>query len=986
MKELTNKLLLLLCSLFTVPTMHSVILVTGGTGTTAGQTSNAAFQNRAFHEPSGTLFLGTAVGASNNSIVYVSRPATTDTTITASGIAADTNLQNKNISNLTVVSNPTNPGNQNLINIVATAGTTPTALYLITTTAGTAVTKTLDDVTNTETTGAILAIKGGNPGGTLTSVFSAVKVHGAATNFGAAVGDGISSVVINNSTLGMTANTPVPLNTTLTAYDLAITLTGITTTGNPCMAYDQDLNRLYVGINSMTSARTPLAQMCSIAIFEPNTTTGVLTQLYPLSTAATAPITGNNIIGVIGSAQTISAQHIAVMSSSNGPNGTLRYKYLIVNGGNGSVATTSQNVYAVPLTVGNATDANNGRFAAVTTGNFGSPAANTGDLYLTSSAAAQVGNGPLPAVNAGQVADMHVSGDTVYVSINAAGAAGNVSSSQTTGVTTGIFTSQAFFNQNGQIAGWTNWHRIAPTALGTASDDGTATGRTSLIAVDAVTGHIAAVDGANNEALRFTQWQTSSYDEQDGALNTKGLVYNLNQVSNVGDSCTAVCDLNSTTTAWGTVTPMRMALFGGREGKVCFAMTGSAFVASSAALNTSNLAVEHSFGTDASTLSLDYSSTNTLLLTTLPTGAGTVRSLAYTGWYPVGGNTTNGFFLAGAETGAGNGALYVFAQPTLGVGYNYRKMGNLEGSPFVGHTGLTNPSTWQHLTGCDGIPVKIQALGGAVYILTRKLNTDGTSLDRIFRLINKPNAAALNTSFIVTATAGAVNGAVNLSAVNHIYDFAVTQTGTGHEQLSMVTNDGLYTTTSSAGCDAAGYNNNPADAMLNCGWVKVTSPATAEGFMLKIFQPTHTRVPQTFWASQWQQNDTNSAAYDGNGLGQYGRATYNATPPFGEDQWINFNAYTATLTLPAGLVQLPVVTQFYSDGLRRLYTTITSAIGINAMQAYTVPYRVDANIWNRTSPTQIGDSAVSNLGAVYWITPVAGTLMMGTSNGVVALQ
>ncbi len=989
MKRLKNKVALLLCSALTMQITHGTIVVTGGTGTTAGQTSNQIITNRAMHKPSGTLVYTTTGNNSNNAIFDISRPSTTDTTVTASGIAADTTLRNSYIPHLAIVSDPTTPGNASLIKIAVTrqavtAATRPTAVYLITPTAGTAVVKTpLDAEAVPAATANIVGLAGGNAG-TVSCVFACVKKNGTTgTNFGmSTTGDGVAVLSVNNTTLAMT-------QVNSKAYALDVNSTGSLSVGNAgaqattslavtgvlSMAYDEDSQRLYVGMKDIAAdnatSKKANAGAYSIGIFSVSSTDGTLTQLSPCGgNNVITPLVGGGkyIIGQRGAGKALSAQNIRVMTTSTGPSAADRFKYLIVNGGNGTSSTTNNQVWAIPLVVGNATATKNGTFAAVTTGNFINPASAAGDLYLTSSAAAKVGNGPLPIPNSQAIADMYVDGDAVYVSISAA---------NTSTITPGVFVSQAIFDNLGKIAAWTEWHKITPNALGTAES----TGRTGLISVDAVTGHFAVVDGTNATTVHMTQWQNTSVNAVDGSANPKGLITNLNAPANLGTVCTAVCDLNSTTTAWGNVTPARMALFGGTSGKVCFAMTGSAWVANSAALITTNTALEVIFDTSNATTSLDYTSSNTLLLTTLPTGAGTVRALSHSGWYPVASNLTPGFFFAGAETGAGEGSLYVYAAPSLGAGYNQRNIKNFGVAPF-------GANSWQVLNGCDGIPVKIEAQGGAVYILTRKVDDSGNSTDRIFRLTKKANAADLNTNFIVTATAGAVNGAVSLENVKQIYDFVVSQTGTGTEQLTMLTNDGLYTTTSSAGCDAPGYNNAPASAMLNCGWIKVTTPATAENFMLKFFPQSHTRAPQTFIAAQWQASQTNENVYDQVALAQYGRAS-NSYKPLGQDVLTNFNAAAlanGAYSVPTGFVQLPVITNLYSDGARRFMTSVSRSTSNHAMKMMSIPYRVDANKWNQASPYTVQDAALSSLGAVYWIRPIAGTMMIGCSNGGVVAQ
>ncbi len=993
MVRLKNKIALVLVSTLATQVSYANILVTGPVGTTSSSTtSNVKITDVRLHTKSGMLVMTTTKNNSNNSIMALYRPTTTDVSPTATGIAADTTLRNSCIKNVAIASDPTAPTNASSVRIISTISNTqrPTTAYLITPTGGVATSLAAKDAGDTPAvTSNLCGLAAGN-NATQTCIFAAVKKNGTnGLNFASSTtGDGIRFLLVDNTTLAITqANEAGKALDIRSTGSLSVGNNGATATTNTSvdtripMAFDEDLSVLYVGIPQITtnnlSSKRENAGAYSIAIF--NLIEDELFQSSPLGgNNVITPIAngGQYIIAQRGANKTISATNIKVMTTSTGPSADVRFKYLIVNGGNGTAAQTGNQVWAVPLVVGNEDPAINGTFASIRSDNFGSSAEALGDLYTTANAEAKVGNGPLPIPASSTISDMFVSGDAVYVSI-AAAAVSTAGSNGAAAITPGLYVSQAMFDNLGKIAYWTEWHKIAPNALGNA-ETGSSGSRVGPFSIDGVTGHITAVDGNAGTTVRMTQWLNASTN-QDGTANPKGLVTNLNKTSNVGDGCTAVCDLNSTTTSWGNQTPARMAIFGGINGKVCFAMTGSGistYAGNHAALVTTPTGLEMIFDTSSSTASLDYTSSTTLLLTQLPTGAGTVRSLAHSGWYPVGGATTPGFFFAGAETGDGNGALYAFCAADLGVGYNQRSITNLAMPPF-------RASSWQKLDRCDGIPVKILSQGGAVYILTRKVDSTGASMDRIFRLIKKQTGATLNTSFVVTATTGAVNGAVDLSAVNHIYDFVISQTGAGSEQLTMVTNDGVYTTTSSAGCDAAGYNNNPASAMLNCGWQKVTSPATMEGFMLKFFQPSHTRNPQSFISSQWAQSETNDAVYDKVQLVQYGRAT-NRISQFGQDQMINFDAYDGTTTVPAGFVELPIISNLYSDGIRRFLAIATRTTSSHAMKLIGSPYRVD--VWNLTAPYVIQDSVVQNLGAVYWAQPIAGSMMMGTSKGVVALQ
>ena len=170
----------------------------------------------------------------------------------------------------------------------------------------------------------------------------------------------------------------------------------------------------------------------------------------------------------------------------------------------------------------------------------------------------------------------------------------------------------------------------------------------------------------------------------------------------------------------------------------------------------------------------------------------------------------------------------------------------------------------------SGIPVKIQAAGGAVYILSRGV---GTQVDRIFRVTPQSTGIALNTDFVVTASAGAAPSDSNssLASVDRIFDFVISTTGTSAyagEQLTMLTNDGIYTTTSTQGTNGVF---SPAKAQLNCGWVQVSSPSTDATVQYFMTHAERTRGTQSFWFPRFEANAAATTVYNKNGLHQLNR-------------------------------------------------------------------------------------------------------------------
>jgi len=231
------------------------------------------------------------------------------------------------------------------------------------------------------------------------------------------------------------------------------------------------LRRLYIAYD-VVSAASPTAGARSVAVATlsgATATQSATLTIYPI--APDAVFTQGDldeIIGGIGSSVAVTAYKVRTMRTSTS------LDYLIVVGGNGNLAATQSNVYALPLTnlvlpngqyVNGASDATlQGTLADVTIapvddftptntiptinlfGNrrFGTPATSSSGIYTTTDSAAQVGGAPVPA---GPVNSIIVNGDTVFVTVTAPNA----------DYQSGIYYSQAIFDNTGVIIAWTNW-------------------------------------------------------------------------------------------------------------------------------------------------------------------------------------------------------------------------------------------------------------------------------------------------------------------------------------------------------------------------------------------------------------------------------------------------------------------------------------------------------------------------------------------------
>lgn len=907
------------------------------------------------------------------------------------------------------------------------AADTGAGVSLLTTTGGIAVFKSLTDGLAVAQTCYTMTLIAGNAQYVQDTpksyVWAAVKATGAHNanrgHFGFDANDCIAAVKINNTDLSMTQVTPstgggdtrdLQISTVMTntiAFGSTPSPNDTANMATPAMVYSQTLNKLYVGVNYTTGGQGNHAGGWGILIFRVHPESNGAYQLTAQQAQTTNLaangngdggmyiLTGSNIVGVgpggtsaVGRRASLSYHNLGVMHTSVGPVGVTGTKnaYLIVNGGNGAradaaatIAPTTgatrvgNRVWAVPLVVnkkvGDVLQTNDiGLFANTRRPAFNEVAAKSGDLYTTQTAAVTVGAGPLPCPGTTAPDQMWVDGDAVYCSIN--GTKSNT-------LSPGVYCSQACFDSTGRIAHWTEWAKIAPNELGDAIDDG----GVSRFAVDANTTRMWAVDGAQT-SLRMSNWESSSLTPHatTPAADTTGLLYNLNTSTNLNDGCTAVCDLNSSTTAWGATTPMRIAMLGGMSGKVCFAVTGSGVYGSTQLgrsnpgdITTSNTGLHHQF----TTAQADYSNSATLLKTTI-SGGKTVTCLAYSGWDScTAASQTNGYFFAGTEE---DGGLYVWTLPNLGAGFRTRNdITNLNSIPFRNADSQALGATasyrsWQKLDRISGTPVKIQARGGAIYILTRV--GGATPLDRIYRITRQNLASSLNTDFVVTAS----SGVGSLASVGRIVDFVITSSGataTTNEQLAMLTDDGIYATRAPNGTNTA-TNFTPALAQTTCDWSQVAGTDATVQFFYN--QPAYTRDPQTLWYSKFEQNNNEADIYNKTSFVQRSRLETGITsavnPAF-------FNAFDDTATDDADFIENDITTNFYSDGNRRIFQRLSGS----SYKLASRPFEVAARWWDMTANNTNLGSAVKGSTYVHWVSLLGdtGKLCAGTNKGVIGL-
>ncbi len=1055
--------LLLLSALFMPAAHAYLTVTGNGTSpATANGTSFVTTPTAAvFYRPTGEYFFGlnwNVASPATYSICY-GNYRTPDVAPTLTALGSGTGLNGISVHNLAVVpysSSATYALVQADVaspTILAVASGAAAGVGALTTTQVSAITKTsLTPVTtgaaagagainavDINITGGIRGLCASNDLGTagMNIAFVGSKANGGTSNpFGAGINpvastatDGLVGILVGRDATGAPTIVATGGSSPLTAQTFDLTNTGsylisstvglITTcstgiAGNryadyPALWYDSILNRLYVGttINSAASGTVgTFTGVISVGIYPvtvvPNTSITIGAQLAPFTTFSNIPATATGIVALRqdNAVSNASAQMLRTMHTSTG------FVYLLVNGGtviaglaDAAATVTGENIYAVPLVgTASATAAAVGTFADIRTGDYLTQAGAAGSFALSTSAAYQVGgSGTLPITpGANVVKDMFVDGDTLYV------AAGDGPATATNNP--GVYKSQAVFNQNGQIDHWTDWQRVTPNDMAGQTVGGTAAngtdGRADFVAVDGYTGHVW-VTNATSLKSNVTQWSQPAVLTQQS-----GLPAAVNAAL-PGGLCYSVLDLNTSVTGWGGTTPARITAFGGQE-KVCFAITGSAS-ALPAAMNGTYQQPTMQLQTTGDGNVYDYTQTNTFITTSLPAGAGAVISLAYSGWNPdtqTGANV--GMFFAGcAGTATTPPGLYAWCWSQTQAGFDpiTTQLNDLQN---VFNWGTYEDGwSWQLIPNVQGMPVKIASLGGGLHVLTR---TNG--LDRIYSTPKRGTGVALNSSFVVTAssgvapTAGSTNS--SLASVTQIYDFvisvsplatAATPAANASEQLLMLTNDGIYTTSNASGMSGGTSANTNNLNQLNAGWVRIAAPTSLGLLSDYLEQPGYNRSPQTFWFGNWTVNPTVPGVYNNyiwyqmsrnsinpDGFTLANLTTYNADPTV----TATFNGATSfnQTTAPTIYATFPVNARlFYNDGSRRFFVQKNPA-NDGAYQVLVLPYNLyDYNI-TANGKAPMSDAAVAQAGAFYWMSPIGdtGRLMMGTSKGVIALQ
>lgn len=458
-------------------------------GDTSGATSfTFSIGSHARGQSGGTFYVGALNAGDSNSFSIARNLAGqplfepfAPATATINGVADQANpLFNAAITQLSTFSTLLGTNRSVLLPMAVTAAL-PSSLFLVrdvptTTNAFMLAIPNVKDVQNQTTTGII-----GLQSFLQEALFAAVLPSTSSTfgdpNSGIAVAK-INNVTIDEKTQAVLVQVNADPNTLLpetdpaaspldrTSISLKINNDLVSIDNALDMHYSDRLQRLYValsvqgGPNASDGAR-------AIAVGQLNNNKLTFFQIAP----DTVFTDSDEIVGGVGANAQISIHKVRTMYTST------KLDYLIVVGGNGSPANTQRSVYALPLvntlststidntiqgTLANVNDAPidiytpapqntcNQSSPQLRARAFVTPATEPGQIYLSNSPEALVGGGQLPY---GDITDINVYSDAVFVSV-----ADTINNELP-----GIFYSQALFDDNGVIIGWTPWQRVAGT-------------------------------------------------------------------------------------------------------------------------------------------------------------------------------------------------------------------------------------------------------------------------------------------------------------------------------------------------------------------------------------------------------------------------------------------------------------------------------------------------------------------------------------------
>ncbi|HBS47779.1 TPA: hypothetical protein DEO28_01895 [Candidatus Dependentiae bacterium] len=628
----------------------------------------------------------------------------------------------------------------------------------------------------------------------------------------------------------------------------------------------------------------------------------------------------------------ININKIRTMTTSTGNN------YLIVNGGieqYGATTSVGNNIYCLRYSTTEYQVIQNKSYYVNLPNNF-----NEVTLAGDSAYSLTVGGGTAPWASTSYASDMEVVGDTVYVSFHSSLAARDANNDF------GVWSSQALFDNNGTIIGWTKWERVM-TSFGGFDTPNIYQDKARFFSVDAKTGKVWEVvnesTDTNPRIVYRTSWITSSFTADS-------LPYKLNQDSFFNDYGISCClDLVAgTTSLYNPSNPYNsMALFGGYQ-QVAMALT--------------------SFGNQRETNYEDYNFGTPLQYyskTTLPNSA-MVRCLQFS--RPMmEAAATKGYFFAGTDNG-----LYVYAKTASPYAGFDTSRGSGGISDNLG-TFFSTPDTyaWRKMSSSsiEGTVSQIESDGVYIYVVEQDITSIGSLKSRLWRI-----TLANDVTAMTTVTKIAESGATRSIPTNAVISgFKIVTNATGQLVYGVLsTNAGVFdSNVSLTGFDMG---------VLAHSWTTIDSTRCYHS----LYAPKHTPT-SSIPDYNGQSTKLFGISFSDPGLqNYYQNSQFNIiNSPFAASPVVRSD-YTNS---SSSITYLDRSLSFYTDGGRRLFTRFDPTETLTYSSLDSLPY--NSAEWNMSAPfapSEIGVNA--DISRIHWIENISGigTILAGTDNGVISLE
>lgn len=931
-------------------------VVVTGNDTTAPRAFKTPVTAQTYDRKTGAFYVGLSSGTDTYTLSQAPRPSFT-TIPSFSPVLADTSsLLSATIEFLKFSSQSSGFGVLTAVAQGTEAFSATTVTSLFTDGNGEVTSDNLSDASGLVSTDGIVQIETDD-----NNIYAAVSPNGSSwgdTDSGIAlIGLGVNgstiTLDIKDATTGNAGNKAAPLDKSSTVLkgdsggaDVVFTSTFA------ALHWDDELERLFVGVHieSNSTAGTDIAKAVTVAQLDCSLNFQAIAPDSAITSGATDEI-------VVGQRESIAftPTHLRVLHASTGPD------YLIVDC---SPTTTCSRVFALPLVndttdptaVTNGTIANKSSALDTTTMKFTDPATAPGELPVNNAITdpeAIVGAGDLPIQPGDGISDMVVVGDAVYVSL---------SLTPNSDTDTGIWVSQAMFDDTGKIIRWTPWtaKRVIPLNAfpGIQLPDGsTCCGSMNFFEVDGKNGHVWFVEANTGRTVGITTWS-------NGIL-TNDLITTLRAA--LSQSSYSVLDLHQNTRGFLDTTDQRYALFGGVN-KVAFVRTG--------------IARDPSNASSPQTAITDFSLAENFKLTNLPTNAGCCNVLEYSRTSTTADEDDTRedftFFFAGTENG-----LFVYHDFLNDQGLNPIDFGPLDETPFT-------DADWKKIDSINGhvIDIKTSGAGRTLYVVTAESSDTDPLISTLYSIpfTSSPTTmfATTNINTIAKTGVGIFKDTLQFYGVQIVAtDDPRAANPENKEQLVLTTNQGLYhSDASQAGSASVATVTNQTDA----NWQLIVKNVlnTTATTLFNGIGGMDTPVRHTTWPFS-VQDKAGFNTFDRGSIHQYsglGDSTGSASEFATFFDPIKFNAHSTL----SPFTTLDILNYFYSDGGRRFFILNRTIDPADESQLMVLPYNVAA--WNIVSPDIISEAIVDAARRLYWIRSIGptGIILAGTNQGVIGLQ